>query len=340
MPFDKKAPYELITARAGPIRAMDQNKIVVKGQPTADFKRLFGYNPQRVQVWIQWVSPALAAEWLLLAADGNRRRRVAQVEKIARDMAEKQFVFTGVPIIFAADGTIIDGQHRLDAAVQAGEGFWTLCVRGIDRRQAMAAIDATSVRTHSDRLKLDLKVQEATLCASISLLLWQFGRPSKGNAIGGGAIGGAASYPEIKRVFKKYRTDIEWAIATIGSKIDSDPRPVSSGGAPVLAAFAYLRQAAPSKVDAAARAFKTGDYGRGLAQQPMKRLREVMGELGAQHRAGWGNKSSSSQYSRRDLSLITLAYLRQMVEGNSLREKPKADLAHLAWATDRREKAV
>lgn len=319
---------------------MSPHPILVKGQPVAEFTRLFGYNPQRVEAWVQWVSPKLAAEWLELAVEANRRRRKAQVEKIARDMAENQYIFTGVPIIFAADGSIIDGQHRLDASVQSGEGFWTLCVRGIDRRQAMAAIDATSVRTHSDRLKLDLKVEDPTLCASISLLLWQFGRPTKGTAIGG-AIGGAASYPEIKRVFRKYRKDIEWAITAIGSKIDSDPRPVSSGGAPVLAAFAYLRQAAPSKVEGAARAFKTGNYGRGPTQlHPMKRLREVMGELGAQHRAGWGNKSSSSQYSRRDLSLVTLAYLRQVVEGDWSRGKPKADLGYLAWATARRDEVA
>jgi hypothetical protein len=65
------------------------------------------------------VTPELAANWLTHNTL-NREVRKARVRTYAKDMTAGRWLFNTQGITFAADGTLIDGQHRLMAVVQSG----------------------------------------------------------------------------------------------------------------------------------------------------------------------------------------------------------------------------
>jgi hypothetical protein len=78
----------------------------------------------------EFVTPTLAAQWLR-ANTRNRPLSARVVERIAEEIRGGGWVVNGDAIRFGADGTLYDGQHRLNAIVQAGVGVLTGVVRGL-----------------------------------------------------------------------------------------------------------------------------------------------------------------------------------------------------------------
>lgn len=64
------------------------------------------------------VTPLLAAEWLARSNKNNRRLRAARVTYYARMMRSGEWLLAQ-PLIFGSDGSLLDGQHRLAAVVEA-----------------------------------------------------------------------------------------------------------------------------------------------------------------------------------------------------------------------------
>lgn len=106
-------------------------------------------NP-RPEVWT--ITPELAQE-LLGHNTKNRNVRGAHVESLARDMRAGKWQMTGEAIKRAADGTILDGQHRLLACIKAGVPFTTIVVSNVDR-SAQAVMDSGASRRVSDELTI------------------------------------------------------------------------------------------------------------------------------------------------------------------------------------------
>ncbi len=73
------------------------------------------------------VSPAQAAEWLLRNHQDNRPVSDSRVTTFAADMAAGHWHLTHQGIAFDERGTLIDGQHRLRAVVEAGVEVELLC---------------------------------------------------------------------------------------------------------------------------------------------------------------------------------------------------------------------
>jgi len=290
--------------------------LVVVGASGEDFLDHAGYPASKLRCWIQWVTPALAALWLKGSTMVNRNRRKRRITMIGRDVSQKHYAITGVPIIFDSDGQLIDGQHRLSACVIADAGFFTLVVQGVDRHKAVEYIDGGAGKTFGDRLKMRLDPGNANACAAVALLLWQFGRPNVSSSWP------VPSYHEVESAFKKYRSDIEWAVSAIGSKIDPG---LSSGGAPVMVAFAYARQTNPVVVEAAALAYKTGNVA--SENDPMRKLRAFMAS--ANDRAQVGNKNSSSMFTRHAVALVALGYIERAVIGKNPNKKVTPDIGVL-----------
>lgn len=136
----------------------------------------------------------------------NRNPRKRKIEAFARDMSAGRWMWNGAPIVFADDGTLLDGQNRLMAVIESGTAHDFLVVRGVDR-QAQETMDTGTARKFSDALQLRGEPNAHQLAAAVRLVyLWQKGvrRFDGGQTI--------ATLPELSRTLEDY-PDVRDAIA-------------------------------------------------------------------------------------------------------------------------------
>lgn len=122
--------------------------------------------PPAPSVEIVKVTPELATEWLGKNIH-NRSIRKTVVEKYARDMSNGAWLLNGEAIKFAADGTMIDGQHRCLAVVESSATVEMLVIRGLVS-ESQDTMDAGSRRTASDMLHLHGHINSSTLASTAS----------------------------------------------------------------------------------------------------------------------------------------------------------------------------
>jgi len=106
------------------------------------------------------ITPAVARNWLgQNTANRNLRRNVVDGFKGIFDRHEYKITHQG--IAFVADGTLVDGQHRLTAISEMPDDFSVqmLVTRGLDE-DAYMAIDLGLKRTAADVLRENSKVAE------------------------------------------------------------------------------------------------------------------------------------------------------------------------------------
>lgn len=101
---------------------------------------------------IETVTPALAQEWLTFNVR-NRPLRLRRVNEYARDMAAGNWRLTGEAIKFATDGTLLDGQNRLHAVIQADAPVRILVARNVEA-DAQDVMDTGAKRQASDMLNM------------------------------------------------------------------------------------------------------------------------------------------------------------------------------------------
>lgn len=108
--------------------------------------------PPEVRAEVMTVTPEIAQEWADLNTR-NRNVRYNRVAQPARDMAAGKWALNGESVKIAADGTILDGQHRIYACIQAGTPFETFVVRGLPLA-AQDTIDTGISRRMADQLAI------------------------------------------------------------------------------------------------------------------------------------------------------------------------------------------
>jgi hypothetical protein len=129
-----------------------------------------------VKYEIVTVTPGQAALWLGKNV-ANRRLRPAVGDRYARDMAADAWKENGAAVVFASDGTLIDGQHRLQASVDSGAPFTTLVVTNVDKH-VQNTIDDGAKRTLADRFTFEGRANASTAAAVVRrVLLWRQGVP-------------------------------------------------------------------------------------------------------------------------------------------------------------------
>lgn len=96
------------------------------------------------------ITPAMAERWLA-RNHNNRRPRPSTIARYARDMAAGNWRLDASPIKFAADGTLLDGQHRLFAICQSGATVTTAVATGLDPA-TQSVMDTGKARTAADAL--------------------------------------------------------------------------------------------------------------------------------------------------------------------------------------------
>lgn len=117
------------------------------------------------------VTPALAEKWLRQNTH-NRNIREKAVLAYARDMEAGHWAENGEAIKFAADGTLLDGQHRLNALALAGVTVRMLVITGL-ANAAQETMDAGSRRNTADAFGLRGETN-ATILASVTRRVWMW----------------------------------------------------------------------------------------------------------------------------------------------------------------------
>src|SRR5690625_96763 len=98
------------------------------------------------------VTPRLAKQ-LLEQNTGNRKISAVNLERVKASMTRNEWVMNGEAIKIAQSGKILDGQHRLQAAVDTDTTFPTLIVYGLDNI-AQDTMDTGKRRTLADVLQI------------------------------------------------------------------------------------------------------------------------------------------------------------------------------------------
>ena len=100
----------------------------------------------------------------------NRQCRQTVVKRYARQMAAGEWRLTGETIKIAADGSLLDGQHRLLACIEAATPFDAYIVTGLDPG-VFDVIDSGVPRRTADALHVKGEKSTALLAA---VLGWVF----------------------------------------------------------------------------------------------------------------------------------------------------------------------
>lgn len=113
------------------------------------------------------VSPSLAREWL----DKNIRNRPINenhVLQLKRRMDNGEWVLNGQPIVFGSDGSLLNGQHRLNAVVKHGNGV-LFDVRFGVKPSTFDTMDDMNARSASDVIALSGSKYHVALASAIKL---------------------------------------------------------------------------------------------------------------------------------------------------------------------------
>ena len=107
----------------------------------------FNFN---MKISVMDVTPVMAAKWLE-RNPGNRKVNQSRVRALAKDIKDGHWDCTHQGIAIAADGTLVDGQHRLMAIVMANQ---TVRMPVALNAPKSAHIDSGSARSLSDRIQM------------------------------------------------------------------------------------------------------------------------------------------------------------------------------------------
>lgn len=128
--------------------------------------------PDAPTVTWEAITPTVAQE-LLGRNDHNRPLTKSRVASLASDMVSGRWVMNGEAIKLAKDGTLLDGQHRLAAVVQANVPINMLVVRGLHEK-AQETMDTGGKRTFSNQLTLRGETYSYQLAAVLRMVwLWR-----------------------------------------------------------------------------------------------------------------------------------------------------------------------
>lgn len=108
--------------------------------------------PDQMTTEIVSVTPQMAEKWL---GRNQRNRHVRQrdVIRYAQAMSKGEWLVTGEAVKFGFDGSLLDGQHRLLAIVEAGRTIKMLVIKGL-HPEAQDVLDTGRARTASDALAI------------------------------------------------------------------------------------------------------------------------------------------------------------------------------------------
>lgn len=161
------------------------NTTTVPAHPTDDLPA-----GSKLHASFRWVTPDQARRWLD-HNDRNRNLNVQRATRLADDMTAGRWMFDGATIRFAADGTLLDGQHRLTAIVLSDQTVLALIVTGLDPA-SQDVMDTGRRRSAADMFTIAGETDGKGLAAVARLVVsWQQGTIKHTASVPGGATSNA-----------------------------------------------------------------------------------------------------------------------------------------------------
>ena len=123
----------------------------------------------RIVVKLVTVTPDTAFE-MLEKNTMNRNVDEKRVRQYAKDMKSNRWAMNGSTIVVAEDGTLLDGQHRLWAVIEANVPVQLLIVYNADK-DSIVTMDTGKARTASNIMQIEQSAHSVT-AATMTKLLW------------------------------------------------------------------------------------------------------------------------------------------------------------------------
>lgn len=220
------------------------------------------------------VTPAFARELLSRNADNQRNLRPTKVNQYARDIAAGDWPITGDTVKVDTNGRLIDGQHRLQAVVQADTAVDMLIAWDVDP-SVMPLLDIGANRRFSDVLKMGNVPHRAATAAIVRrIIMWEAGNRM---ATGGQGV----LTPTHAEMLARHEKDVS-GFDTATSRGEDVRRMRLGTGGPVGASFYLFAQL---DLDAAHRFFDAYLSGANLSEgDPVLALRNRMVRVGRDER--------------------------------------------------------
>lgn len=150
--LDEGNVYRLITHSKLPSAERFESWVFDEVLPTIRRTGLYIGKSGNPNVALVTITPEMAEE-MLKKNIGNRKINQANVNRIAADMATGNYRLNGETIKISPNGEILDGQHRLLAAVKSGMTFKTYIVYNVER-ESIGTIDMGKGRSVADSLNV------------------------------------------------------------------------------------------------------------------------------------------------------------------------------------------
>ncbi len=132
----------------------------------------------QISISKQTITPAMA-EKFLLTNKLNRRLSDRNVDALYLQMKGGNWMLTGDPIKFSAEGNLIDGQHRLKAIIKYGSPVDLFVAKGLEE-ECFQVIDTGKNRSAADVLSASgIKYSNSIAAIAKAIILWKSGIFSK-----------------------------------------------------------------------------------------------------------------------------------------------------------------
>jgi hypothetical protein len=185
------------------------------------------------------VGPALALGLLALSG-GNRAIDERHVERYVRDMQDRAWRLNDQGIGLGADGTLMNGHHRLWAIVRSGVTVWLLVQPNLDPK-ARETMDAGRLRSVGDQLDMsdggNSGRARAAWAAVIEKLEGRTNQPISAN---------------------RTRAQLSRFAPSVGWMLEQGVRRAPCSKAAVLSAFVYVHAVDPALAERAIVAYRDG----------------------------------------------------------------------------------
>lgn len=160
-----------------------------------------------ITITIETITPAQAKK---LYESNTRNRNIVRSSyaKVRRAMERDEWVFDGGAIRIAADGRILDGQHRLLACIETGNSFTTIVVRGLED-ETQRVMDSGAKRTLAQKFTIE-GIKNAHKVATIANYhsveqAYGFTRAMRGVTGENGKVTDAEAFENVKRHHDEYQ---------------------------------------------------------------------------------------------------------------------------------------
>ena len=124
---------------------------------------------RNVSVAIERIGPRVARDYMAMNTK-NRNLNARHMKRLRSSMLAGEWWMNGETIIFGADGSLLNGQHRLTAVIESGVEIDVLVVRGIDR-EAFRTLDGGRIRTTGEVLTMDGEKNGNSIAAAVQSLV-------------------------------------------------------------------------------------------------------------------------------------------------------------------------